>query len=124
MPDPIYCEPDAQAFLHPLTAVVAHAAFNVRAQQWSDAVLLLTRFAAACDGANMRSSQCRAYLSAVVVLLYAQDILQAFNVYQVSNYAPLSSLVFQQPPVLSSLPCLIRASSTIFLRDLRWSRTL
>ncbi|KAK9835464.1 hypothetical protein WJX74_000594 [Apatococcus lobatus] len=66
-------------------------AFHIRAQQWSDAVLLLTRFASACDSANLRSSQCRAYLSAVVVLLYAQDTLQAFNVYQdalgVSNFS-------------------------------------
>ncbi len=58
------------------------AAFQIRAKQWPDAVIMLTRFASACDGANMRSSQCRAYLSAVVVLLYAQDVLQAFNVYQ------------------------------------------
>lgn len=65
--------------------VYSVAAFHIRAQQWSDAVMLLTRFASACDTANLRSSQCRAYLSAVVVLLYAQDTLQAFNVYQVRS---------------------------------------
>ena len=37
-------------------------AFLVKAQRWADAVNMLMRFAASCDAAGARSSQCKAYL--------------------------------------------------------------
>ena len=44
---------------------------------------MLLKFAAACDESHATSSQCKAYLGAVVVWLYACDGKQAWAVYQV-----------------------------------------
>jgi hypothetical protein len=49
-------------------------------QAWSDAVSMCMRFGQACDKANARSSQSKAYLGAIVVWLYAGDAQQAWQV--------------------------------------------
>lgn len=54
----------------------------IKTQKWGDAVRLLMRFAASCDACGARSSQCKAYLGAVVVWLYGQDAKQAWMTYQ------------------------------------------
>lgn len=54
----------------------------VRQQQWSDAVAMLMRFAAACDACSARNSECKAYLGAVVVWLYAEQASSAWATYQ------------------------------------------
>lgn len=41
---------------------------TVKMQRWMDATTLLMKFGAACDKANARSSQCKAYLGKQVVL--------------------------------------------------------
>ena len=55
----------------------------VRSEQWGDAVGMLLRFAASCEGAGARNSQCKAYLGAVVVWLYAGKAKDAWVTYQV-----------------------------------------
>lgn len=54
----------------------------VRSQKWADAVSMLLRFAASCDGMGARNSQCKAYLGAVVVWLYAGKANDAWVTYQ------------------------------------------
>jgi len=54
----------------------------LRQQQWADAVTTLLRFAASCQASKARLSQCKAYLGAVVVWLYAGDATQAWAAYQ------------------------------------------
>lgn len=54
----------------------------LRAEKWADAVSMLLRFAASCDGAGARNSQCKAYLGAVVVWLYAGKANDAWITYQ------------------------------------------
>jgi hypothetical protein len=49
-------------------------------QAWSDAVFMCMRFGEACDKANARSSQSKAYLGAIVVWLYAGNAQQAWQV--------------------------------------------
>ena len=56
----------------------------IRTEKWAEAVGVLLRFAAACDATNATVSQCKAYLGAVVVWLYANDGAQAWAVYQAS----------------------------------------
>lgn len=56
----------------------------VRREQWADAVSMLLRFAVACDDMGARSSQCKAYLGAVVVWLYAGKANDAWVTYQAS----------------------------------------
>ena len=67
-----------------LKRAVVHAASVIRNQRYSDAVNLLLRYAAACDASNAKSSQCRAYLGAVVVQLYAENATEAWQIYQVA----------------------------------------
>lgn len=55
----------------------------MRAEAWADAVSMLLRFAASCEGAGARNSQCKAYLGAVVVWLYAGKARDAWVTYQV-----------------------------------------
>ena len=55
----------------------------LRAERWADATAMLLRFAASCDGAGARNSQCKAYLGAVVVWLYAGKAKDAWITYQV-----------------------------------------
>lgn len=56
---------------------------SLRSSQWEEAVGLLLRWALACHSMNAAASQCKAYLGAVVVWLYAQNIKQAYLCYQV-----------------------------------------
>lgn len=66
----------------------------IRSQKWPDAVSMLMRFGEACDAAGARSSQSKAYLGAMVVWLYAQNVKEAWQVSasavcnQIGNYAP------------------------------------
>lgn len=46
----------------------------------AEAVSMLLRFGEACDSGNARSSQCKAYLGAVVVWLYAENPKEAWQV--------------------------------------------
>jgi len=55
----------------------------LRAENWSEAVSMLLRFAASCDASGARNSQCKAYLGAVVVWLYAGKANDAWLTYQV-----------------------------------------
>ncbi|GBF87878.1 gamma-soluble NSF attachment protein [Raphidocelis subcapitata] len=55
------------------------AACLVRNGKFSDAAALLMRFGQACESVNARSSQCKAYLGAVVALLYAGDAREAWQ---------------------------------------------
>ena len=52
-------------------------------QRYPDAVSMLLRFAVVCDSTGASGSQCKCYLSAVVVWLYAADAAQAWATYQV-----------------------------------------
>jgi len=54
----------------------------VRNGRYGDAAALLMRFGTTCDAVNARSSQCKAYLGAVVCWLYAQDAAEAWRVFQ------------------------------------------
>lgn len=54
----------------------------LRAQQWADAVGMLLRFAVSCQASGARSSQCKAYLGAVVTWLHGGNGAQAWVVYQ------------------------------------------
>ena len=45
---------------------------------------MLLKFAVSCEAQHMTSSQCKAYLGAVVVLLYAGNAVEAQATYQVS----------------------------------------
>ena len=65
----------------------------IRAEKWADAVSMLLRFAASCDGAGARNSQCKAYLGAVVVWLYAGKANDAWVTYQVGGALLLVLLV-------------------------------
>ena len=55
----------------------------IKNQRYSDAVGLLLRYAAACEASNAKSSQCRGYLGAVVVQLFAENASEAWQIYQV-----------------------------------------
>lgn len=61
-----------------------HAALYIRRQKYSEAVGMLLKFAAACDASQAIASQCKCYLGAITVWLYACDGKQAWAVYQVS----------------------------------------
>lgn len=69
----------------------------------AEAVGLLLRFALACHSLQLRSSQCKAYLGALVVWLFAGDAAQAWAVYQV-----LLGFCFSFQP-----PFLLLVSSTV-----------
>jgi gamma-soluble NSF attachment protein len=58
---------------------VAHL---LRSQQWTDAVAMLLRFAVACQSTGASNSQCKSYLGAIVVWLYAENAKQAWLTYQ------------------------------------------
>ncbi len=49
---------------------------------------MLMRFAQACDASHATSSQCKAYLGAVVVGLYAGNAAEAWATYQVRHPVP------------------------------------
>jgi len=69
------------------------AGLYIRTQKYPEAVGMLLRFAAACDSTGAQVSQCKAYLGAVVVWLFASDGAQAWAVYQVRNslHAPVKT---------------------------------
>ena len=56
----------------------------IRGQKFSEASSMLLKFAVSCEAQHMTSSQCKAYLGAVVVLLYAGNAVEAQATYQVS----------------------------------------
>jgi hypothetical protein len=68
----------ADEFQHITTLLPLTSDFCLQA--WSDAVSMCMRFGEACDKANARSSQSKAYLGAIVVWLYAGDAQQAWQV--------------------------------------------
>ena len=79
----------------------------LRAETWADAVSMLLRFAASCDGAGARNSQCKAYLGAGVVWLYAGKANDAWITYQVSAHGVGSGArecVSQQAWLVHSVP--------------------
>lgn len=54
----------------------------VRSGKFTDAAAMLMRFGEACDSVGARNSQCKAYLGASVVLLYAQQPKEAWQSFQ------------------------------------------
>lgn len=81
----------------------------VRSEKWADAVSMLLRFAASCDGMGARNSQCKAYLGAVVVWLYAGKGNDAWVTYQARLRAggPKPCACVQRAPLQA---CRLRAS--------------
>ena len=63
--------------------MLVSAAGEIRLTKYPEAVALLMRFAAACDRLGLRP--CKAYLSAVITWLYAQDGAQALSTLQVGT---------------------------------------
>lgn len=59
------------------------AATNVyiNLEKYADAATFLLRWGLAADNCNARNSQCKAYLSAIIVYLYANDFKQAEKCY-------------------------------------------
>ena len=53
----------------------------MRMEKYSEAAEVMMRFGAACDTAGQRQSQCKAYLSAVVALLFAGNGVDAQATY-------------------------------------------
>ncbi|KAK4804567.1 hypothetical protein SAY86_004384 [Trapa natans] len=56
-------------------------ALYVKLEKYSDATTLLLRWGLAADKCNAINSQCKAYLSAIIVYLYLHDISQAEKCY-------------------------------------------
>eukprot|EP00899_Mesostigma_viride_P004870 jgi/Mesvir1/14384/Mv09781-RA.1 len=54
----------------------------LKQKRYGDAAAILLRYGLACDKIKAGSSQCKAYLSAVIVWLYAGDLAQAEMVYR------------------------------------------
>ena len=88
---PLVCSVDSLHYsmpafpAEPVPNVGFAAGSVIRNQQYPDAVNLLLRFAAACDASSAKSSQCRAYLGAIVVQLFAENALEAWQIYQVTT---------------------------------------
>ncbi|GAB2280907.1 hypothetical protein Dimus_015525 [Dionaea muscipula] len=55
----------------------AVSSIYIKTQKYDDAASSLLRLGLAADKSNARHSQCKAYLSAIVVYLYAHDLKQA-----------------------------------------------
>ncbi|XP_021298238.1 gamma-soluble NSF attachment protein [Herrania umbratica] len=53
----------------------------VKLEKYTDAAAFLLRLGLAADKCNARNSQCKAYLSAIIVYLYAHDFKQAEKCY-------------------------------------------
>ncbi|KAI4297274.1 hypothetical protein L6164_037168 [Bauhinia variegata] len=53
----------------------------IKLEKYSDAATILLRLGLAADKSNATNSQCKAYLSAIIVYLYAHDIKQAEKCY-------------------------------------------
>ena len=65
-----------------------YAGSHIKNQRYVDAMNMLMRFAQACDASHATSSQCKAYLGAVVVGLYAGNAAEAWATYQVRHPVP------------------------------------
>lgn len=59
----------------------AAGAVQMRAEKFAAAAETMVKFGAACDTSGSKQSQCKAYLSAVVALLYAGDAVDAQATY-------------------------------------------
>ncbi|KAK5827060.1 Gamma-soluble NSF attachment -like protein [Gossypium arboreum] len=59
----------------------AAASIYVKLEKFTDAATFLLRLGLAADKCNARNSQCKAYLSAIIVYLYAHDLKQAEKCY-------------------------------------------
>ncbi|KAB2026928.1 hypothetical protein E1A91_D06G261400v1 [Gossypium mustelinum] len=59
----------------------AAASVYVKLEKFTDAATFLLRLGLAADKCNARNSQCKAYLSAIIVYLYAHDLKQAEKCY-------------------------------------------
>ncbi|KAK8494808.1 hypothetical protein V6N13_062518 [Hibiscus sabdariffa] len=59
----------------------AAASIYVKLEKYTDAATFLLRLGLAADKCNARNSQCKAYLSAIIVYLYAHDLQQAEKCY-------------------------------------------
>ncbi len=70
----------------PYAESLVMAGGQIRMAQYPEAVSLLLKFALACHSLQLTSSQCKAYLGAVVVWLFAQDAGEAWAVYQVCSH--------------------------------------
>lgn len=64
---------------------------QIRMAKYAEAVGLLLRFALACQSLQLTSSQCKAYLGAVVVWLFAENASEAWAVYQVCSFVASST---------------------------------
>ncbi|XP_022716484.1 gamma-soluble NSF attachment protein [Durio zibethinus] len=59
----------------------AATSIYVKLEKYTDAATFLLRLGLAADKCNARNSQCKAYLSAIIVYLYAHDLKQAEKCY-------------------------------------------
>ncbi|TYG66430.1 hypothetical protein ES288_D06G267700v1 [Gossypium darwinii] len=59
----------------------AAASVYVKLEKFTDAATFLLRLGLAADKCNARNSQCKVYLSAIIVYLYAHDLKQAEKCY-------------------------------------------
>ncbi|KAL6652019.1 hypothetical protein ACP70R_010944 [Stipagrostis hirtigluma subsp. patula] len=59
----------------------AAAALYIKLEKYSDAAAFFLRLGSAADKCNAINSQCKAYLSAIIVYLYAHDFQQAQKCY-------------------------------------------
>ena len=73
-----------------------YAGSHIKNQRYVDAMNMLMRFAQACDVSNATSSQCKAYLGAVVVGLYAGNAAEAWATYQVRHPVPQQEMEDEQ----------------------------
>ncbi len=73
-----------------------YAGSHIKNQRYVDAMNMLMRFAQACDASNATSSQCKAYLGAVVVGLYAGNAAEAWATYQVRHPVPQTEMEDEQ----------------------------
>ncbi|RLM65257.1 gamma-soluble NSF attachment protein [Panicum miliaceum] len=59
----------------------AAAALYIKMEKYSDAAAFFLRLGSAADKCNAMNSQCKAYLSAIIIYLYAHDFQQAQKCY-------------------------------------------
>ncbi|CAO2036529.1 unnamed protein product [Urochloa humidicola] len=59
----------------------AAAALYIKMEKYSDAAAFFLRLGSAADKCNAINSQCKAYLSAIIIYLYAHDFQQAQKCY-------------------------------------------
>ena len=59
----------------------AAASIHIKLEKYEDAATVLLRWGLAADKCNAKNSQCKAYLSAIIVYLYMHDFRQAEKCY-------------------------------------------